>query len=161
MMACTSPALTVRLTPLSISLPATRADKSEISSKIFSLSLWPLTDGAFQAHAEQILCLYREFHRQFFEHDLAESADNHIDRILRGDTSLQAIKQLILADLGGAGLVLDRRRRILHLHVRKGVRRAFGTHQQGIALREIARARGARQNFHQSAIGVLGMPGRN
>src|ERR1700722_16253219 len=124
MMACTSPAFTVRLTPFSISLPATRAVKSEISSKIV-LSSTVLTDGSFQAHTEQILRLDREFHRQLLEHDFAEAAHDHVDRVLGGDSPLQAVKQLILANLGSAGLVLDRRSRILHFHVREGVRGAF------------------------------------
>src|ERR1700733_15740208 len=137
MMACTSPAFTVRLTPFRISFPATRADRSEISSKIVLYST-VLTDGSFQAHTEQILCLYREFHRQFLEHDFAEAADNHIDRILGGNSPLQAVEQLVLADFRGAGLVLDGRSRFLHFHIGEGMRRAFRTHQQRIALREVA-----------------------
>src|SRR5450755_2318409 len=159
MMACTSPAFTVRLTPFSISLPATRAVKSEISSKIVLSSSPASADGSFQAHAEQILCLDREFHRQFFEHDFTEATDDHIDRILGGNSALQAIEQLILANFGGAGLMFDRRGRILHFHIGEGVRRAFRAHQQRVALRKIAGAGRARQNFHQAAIGVLCVTG--
>src|SRR5580698_5776051 len=97
MMACTSPAFTVRLTPFSISLPATRAARSEISSKIV-LSSTVLTDGSFQTHTQQILRLDGEFHRQLLEHHFAEAADNHIDRVLGGNSPLQAIEQLVLTN---------------------------------------------------------------
>src|SRR5271156_518602 len=106
MMACTSPGLTSRLIPLRISLPATRALKSEI----FSIGAIKArsADRSLQAHTQQVLGLHREFHRQFLEHDLAEAAHDHVDRVLRGDTALQAVEQLVLADLRGARLVLNR-----------------------------------------------------
>ncbi len=56
------------------------------------------------------------------------------------------------------------------LHFRGGVaafdighrmRAALIADQQRITLREIARARGARHDFHQPAIGIVRMPGRN
>src|SRR5271163_967288 len=159
MMAWTSPAWTSRLMPFKMSLPATRALKSIILSKISPLK--PSADGAFQAHAQQVLRLDRELHRQLLEHHFAKTADDHVYRVFRRDAALQAVEQLILADLGSAGLVLDRRGRILDLHVGKGVSRAFRPHQQRVALGEIARARGARQYFDQAAVGILGMTGRD
>src|SRR5713226_8093917 len=145
MMAWTSPARTSRLTPFSMALPATRALKSVILSKISPPM--PSTDGAFQTYAQQVLRLDRELHRQFLEHHFAKPADDHVDRVFRGDAALQAVEQLVLADFGRAGLVLDGRGRVLDFHIGKRVRRAFRAHQQRIALGEIARARGARQNF--------------
>src|ERR1700680_2769771 len=131
MMAWTSPARTSRLTPFSMSLPATRALKSVILSKIFPPM--PSADGAFQTHAQQILRLDRELHRQLLEHHFAKPADDHVDRIFRRDAALQAIEQLILADFRSAGLVLDGRGRVFDFHVGKRVRGAFRAHQQRIA----------------------------
>src|SRR3981189_2554019 len=159
MMAWTSPARTSRLTPFSVSLPATRALKSVILSKIFPLK--PLADGAFQTHAQQVLRLDRELHRKFLEHHFAKSTDDHVDRVFGRDAALQAIEQLVLADFGGAGLVLDGRSRILDFHIGKRVRRAFRTHQQRIALGKIARALGARRVFTRAAVGFSAMTRRD
>src|SRR5277367_4339 len=80
MMACTSPALTVRLIPLRISLSSTLACRFLISnisffSKIIicvhpcaSVAKLSLAYRPFQAHAQEFLCFDREFHGQFPEH---------------------------------------------------------------------------------------------
>src|SRR5271165_3658703 len=151
MMACTSPAFTSRSMPLRISLPATRALKSEILSKCPSSR--DSADRAFQADGEQILGLDREFHGQLLEYDLAEATDDHVDRVFCGYAALQAVEQLVLADSRGARFVLDGRSLILDFHVGKGVGRTFWAHQQGIALGEIARTARARQDFHETAVG--------
>src|ERR1039457_6182042 len=90
MMACTSPASTSRLIPCRISLPATRALNSEILSNIVS-SNRRSTDRAFQTHAQQILRLHGEFHRQLLEHHLAKAADDHIDRVFRSEEQTVSI----------------------------------------------------------------------
>ena len=95
---------------------------------------------AFEAHGQQVLRLNRELHRQLLEHLLAKAAHDHVHRILVGNAALQAVEQLVFADLRGARLVLHRRGGVLHFDVREGVGAALAADQQRIALREIARA---------------------
>src|SRR6185312_15572081 len=113
------------------------------------------TNRAFEAHGKQVLRFDRELHRQFLENRLAEAADDEIDGILLRDAAGETVEELVLADLGGARLVLDGRRGVLDLDVGKGVRAAPGAHEERVALREIAGAVGARQDLHQPAVGVL------
>src|SRR5207248_4309014 len=63
------------------------------------------------------------------------------------------------ADLRGRGLVLDLRGRVLHFEVRESVGAALIAEQQRIALRVVARASGALEDFHHAAIAVLAVPG--
>ena len=63
---------------------------------------------AFQAHAQQLLRLDRELHRQLAEHFLAEAADDHVDGVLRRDAALAAVEDLVFADLRRGRLVLHR-----------------------------------------------------
>src|SRR4051812_28250628 len=78
MMACTSPALTVRSMPLRISRSPTVACRFLISSS----GMYVLTNASFQTHAQQLLRFDRELHREFLEHFLTESVDDHRDRVL-------------------------------------------------------------------------------
>ena len=66
-----------------------------------------LSDAAFEADAQEFLRFDGEFHREFAEDFLAEAVDDHVDGVLRGDAALVAVKNLVLADLGGGGFVLD------------------------------------------------------
>src|SRR6185503_15199016 len=97
-------------------------------------------DAALEADAEQLLRLHGELHRQLAEDLLAEAVDDHRDRVLRLQAALPAVEQLVLSDLGRRGLVLEPRRAVLHLDVRKGVRAAVAPHQERVALRVVARA---------------------
>src|SRR5271170_6249283 len=143
MMACTSPALTSSVRPLRISLPPTLTCSLSILS-IAAMS----AHRPFQTDRQQRLRFDRELHRQLLEHRLAKAAHDHVDGVLRGDTARQKIEQLVIADLGGARLVLDRGGGVLDLNVREGVRAAARSHQQRIALGEIARTLGARQDLY-------------
>src|SRR5438270_9561162 len=68
MMACTSPALTVRSMPFRISRSPTVACRFLISSS----DMYDLSDAAFETHAQQLLRFHRELHRELFEDLFAE-----------------------------------------------------------------------------------------
>src|SRR5690606_7899514 len=70
-----------------------------------------------------------------------------------------AIEQLVVADLGGGGLVLDGGAGVLHLHVGEGVGAAALADQQAVALGVVAGALGAALDLHQAAVGVLAAAG--
>src|SRR6202040_3029085 len=150
MIACTSPALTERSIPRKISRPSvSRACRSLISSistlfhqiyprdrstsgLLFLQGKYrtPSSDAAFEAHGEQLLRFDREFHRQLFQHFLAEAVDDQRHGVLGAEPALPAIEQLILADLRRRRLVLDPGGRIAHLDVGHRVRAAPVADQQ-------------------------------
>src|SRR4029077_16877072 len=132
MMAWTSPAFTWRSMPRRISLSSTLACRFLISRIIPSRQL--SADDPLQAHAQQLLRLDGELHRQVQEHLLAEAVDDHVYRGLRGQAALLAVKNLVLADLRGGRLVLPLRAGVLHLDVREGVRPAAVAQKQRVAL---------------------------
>src|ERR1043166_4970198 len=144
MMACTSPRSTVRSTPYRICLSPTDAVRPRISRSAIPRSLFPspyspsLPDAPLERDAQQLLCFERELHRQFLEHFLAESAHDHGDRVLGGQSALLEIENLVFADLGGRRFVLDGRRAVSDFHVWERVRAAAIPHQHGIALRVVA-----------------------
>ena len=115
--------------------------------------------AAFEAHAEELLCLDRELHRQLAQHLLAESVHDHRDRVFLGDAALAAVEELVLADLRGGRLVLDGRAGVLHLDVGEGVRAALVAEQQRIALAEVARAVRLRADAHEPAVALLAAAG--
>src|SRR4051794_33173320 len=53
----------------------------------------------FERNPQQLLRFQRELHRQLLEHFLAEAADDHAHRLLRAESALLEIEDLILADL--------------------------------------------------------------
>src|SRR5690606_9415447 len=96
-------------------------------------------DAAFERDFQQLLGLHRELHGQLAEDLLAEAVDDQRDRVLLGDAAAAAVEQLVLADLGGGGLVLDRGAGIPHLDVGEGVGTALLADQQAVALGVVAR----------------------
>ena len=120
-----------------------------------------LSNAAFQADAEQFLCFHGEFHRQFTENFLAEAIDDHVDRVFVEMPRWLQIKNLVFADLRSGASCSTARDGVLHFDVRERVRAALVAQQQRIALRVVARARGALQDLHQAAIGVLPVAGGN
>src|SRR5687767_420739 len=181
MIAWTSPALTVRSTPLRICLSPTRAWRFLISSRGAIVASYvaratspvipflvpghgrsrpchdsqPLTDAAFQAHAQQLLRLDRELHRQLAEDFLAEAVDDHVHRVFQRDAARLAVEELVLADLARAGLVLGAAGRVAHLDVRLRVRAALVAQQQRVALGVVAAVGRALEDLYQAAVGVL------
>src|SRR5690606_31155045 len=81
------------------------------------------------------------------------------DRVLLGDAAAAAVEQLVIADLGGGGLVLDGRIGVLHLDVGEGVGPALLADQQAVALGVVARAVGIAVDLDQAAVGVLATAG--
>src|SRR5881394_442263 len=159
MIACTSPLPIVRSTPLRISRAATRTWRSSTFNIVLMLRY--SADRAFEAHAQKLLRLDRELHRQLFEHLSAETVHDHVDRVLLGEPALPAVEQLVLADLRRRRLVLDARGAVARLDVRERVRAALRTEQQRIALRVVSRPVRRRQHLHEPAIGILPVPGRD
>src|ERR1041385_8544809 len=120
-----------------------------------------LADAAFQADAQEFLGFDGEFHGQLAEDLLAKAVHDHVHGVLGGDAARVAVKDLVLADLRRAGLVLDTRRGVLHFDVREGMRAAFVADEQRIALREVAGAGRAFQNLDLAAVAILAAPGRD
>src|SRR2546422_1010450 len=96
-----------------------------------------------------------ELHRQLLEDFLAEAVHDHADRVLRGETALLAVEDLVLADLGGRGLVLHDRRTVAHVDVGERVRPALVADEHRVALRVVARPLRALQDLHEPAVRVL------
>src|SRR3954471_7756744 len=97
-----------------------------------------LSNASFQTYSQQLLRFLRELERQLVEDLLAEAADDHVDRVFETDAARLAVEELILADLAGAGLVLDLAGGVTDVDVRARVRAALITQQQRIALRVVA-----------------------
>src|SRR5690606_21714763 len=72
---------------------------------------------------------------------------------------LAARVELVVADLGGGGLVLHHRRRVAALDVGKGVGGTAVADQQGVALGVVAGALGAGVDGHPAAVGVGAVAG--
>src|SRR6478672_6605914 len=176
MMAWISPGFTFKEMPLRISLPSTPARRSLISSNSnapsekvtgeryavsrFGSSLRsPLADAAFQAHREQLLRLDRELHRELLEDLLAEAVHDHGNGILGVEPALLEVEDLVLADLGGRGLVLHAGGRVLYVDVRKRVRAAPVADEHRVALRVVPRAVGSGHDPHQPAVASLSLSG--
>src|SRR5678816_1121203 len=169
MMACASPELMVRLIPLRICLPSTPALRSLISNigcvliqfnfRVANIQqkcrLSRLANASFQADAQKLLGLNGKFHGEFSENFLAEAVHNHVYGVLRGESALVAIEDLVLADLGSRSLVLYLGGRILHFDVREGVCTALVAQEQGITLRKVPRVDGAFQDLDLPAVAVL------
>src|SRR6476469_3029125 len=121
-MACTSPAFTVRSMPFRISRPATFACRSLISSNgISSNGIRSLTNASFKADSQQLLGFHGEFHGKLAEHFLTEAVHDHRDRVFGRDAALPAIENLVFPDLGGRRLVLHRGRRVFDFEIREGM----------------------------------------
>ena len=118
-----------------------------------------ISDAAFQADAQQLLCFDGEFHGQLAEDALAEAVDDHGDGVFGLEPALAEVEHLVLADLRRGGFVLHARRRILHFDIRERVRAALVADQQRIALGVVPRARGVLHDLHLAAVGVLAVAG--
>src|SRR5271170_2853245 len=100
MIACTSPAFTVRSRPLRISLPSISTCRFLTSSNgiepltlssgchFFEKAGPDLSDRALQRDRDQLLRLDREFHRQLLQHVFDETVDDKRGRLLRREPTL-------------------------------------------------------------------------
>src|SRR4030095_11202364 len=157
MMACTSPACTVRSMPRRMGLPSTATCRFLMVSIRAPLS----TDRPFETDTQQLLRFHRELHRQFLEHLHAEAVDDHRHRVLRREAAALAVIELVFTDARGRGLVLDPGGGVLHLDVGEGVSGALVAQQQRVTLRVVASADGALRDLYLPAVGVASMAGRD
>src|SRR5688572_33026805 len=98
--------------------------------KGYPVTVFHLTDAALEADIQQLLRLHCEFHGELAENLFAESIDDHRDGSLRGDATLLAVEELILADLRGRSLVFHLSRGVFDLYIRESMGAAFVAHQQ-------------------------------
>src|ERR1700759_4377090 len=89
-----------------------------------------LTDRSLKRDRDQLLRFDREFHRQLLQHVLDEAVDHEADGFFLRKSALDAVKQHVLGDLRGGGLVLEQRRGILGLDIGHGVRAALVADQK-------------------------------
>src|SRR3989442_14219282 len=108
MIECTSPGFISRSIPLRISWLSTFTFRFLISSKLIPIPLDLLSDTAFQADAQQLLCLHRKLHRHFAEHGLAEPVADHGNRAFALRAALAPLKERVFADLGRGALCFHR-----------------------------------------------------
>src|SRR6266576_554609 len=92
--------------------------------------MYVLADASFETDAEQLLRFHRELHRKLTEDLFAEAVHDHADRVLGRDAALAAVENLVLADLGGGGLMLDLRGRVADFQIRERMRAALIAEQQ-------------------------------
>src|SRR3972149_4685058 len=158
MIAWTSPGLMDRSIPFRICLSPILTCRFLISSIGFLLPLHERrsADRTFevQAHADQLLRLDGELHRQLQEDLLAEPVHDHVRRVLGRDPAGLAVEELLVPDLRGRRLVLHLGRRFLHLDVREGEGGAVGANQEGVALGVVPGVLRAFEDAHLAAIGV-------
>ena len=67
------------------------------------------------------MCFDGELHGKFVHYLFGVAVDDESDGIFDANTPLPAVEELVVADLGGGGLVLDGSRRISDDHVRESV----------------------------------------
>src|SRR5687768_7119742 len=152
MMACTSPGSIARSIPRRISWPPAPACRF-LTRSITS------PHASFEAHAEQLLRLDREFHRQLPEDLPAETVDDHVHRVFSRESPLPAVEDLILANFRRRRLVLHPGGAVLDFEIGKGMRAALIADQQRVALRVVAGPARPLGNLHQPAIGILTVAG--
>src|SRR5438094_5613064 len=185
MMAWTSPLLTVRLMPFRISLPSTDAYRFRISNiqlklqKGMVFGFWSLVfqigqtkkqspktktilpNRPFQFQTQQARRFNCKLHWQLQENILAETVDDERHGVFLRNASLHQIEQLLLTDPRCRSFMLNLRAVIHHLDIRKGIRSGVGTNQHRVTLRVVPGIHCLWHNLHQTAIAVVGMPGRN
>src|ERR1700742_1080263 len=107
MIACTSPALTVRLIPFNISFSSTSACKFLMISIYIGLVFVSnflrhsarLSHTSFQSDGQQLLGFDGKFHRQLVQHFAGIAVDDQRHSLFRIDAALVEIKYLVFADL--------------------------------------------------------------
>ena len=93
-----------------------------------------LPDASFQADTQQFLGFDGELHGKFFEHFLGVAVDNQADSAFLVDAALLAVKQLVVGDFRGGGLMFHYGRLVVAFDIWPGVGTALVTHQQRVAL---------------------------
>ena len=107
------------------------------------------------------MCFDGELHRKFVHYLFGVAVDDESDGIFNANTPLPAVEELVVADLGGGGLMFDRSRGVSDDHVRESVCAATVAEEQGVALAVVAGIVGVDTHLDESAVGVLAMSGRD
>lgn len=115
--------------------------------------------ASLKAHAEKLLGLHGEFHRQILHHVPAEAIDDERNGFFGLHSPLAAIKKLVFRYFCACGFVFELSGRISTLHIRDRMCPALLADQKAIALRKIPCTIGACQNLDLPPVRVLGMPG--
>ena len=89
---------------------------------------------SFQTDAEKFLSFYGKFHRQLPQNFFAKAIDDHAHGILRRDSALVAVEDLVFPDLGSCRFVFHLGGRILDIDVRERVGSALIPNQERVAL---------------------------
>ena len=97
-----------------------------------------LSHGAFQRHAEQLLCFYGELHRQLVQYLFGIAVHDEADGLFCGYASLVAVEELLFADLACCGFMLHYGGVVVDVHIRECVCSAVAAEQQGVARRVVA-----------------------
>jgi hypothetical protein len=118
-----------------------------------------LPNTTFKAHTQKFLGFDGEFHGQVFEDFFAVAVDDHVDRVLRWDTALVAIEDLVFTDFRSRRFVFDGRGGVADFDVGERVRAAFVAQKQRIALRIVTGVFGGLHDFDEAAIAVLTFAG--
>ena len=122
------------------------SNKFSIYSSIF------LAYGTLKGYAEQFLCFNGELHRQFVQYLLGISVDDEPDCLFGTNSSLVAVEELVLGNLGCGGLMLNYCAVVVYVHVRECVRTALVAQQQRVALAVVACSFGILAHAHQASI---------
>ena len=93
------------------------------------------------------------------QHFLGKAVDDQRHRFFLAQATLHRIEKLVVGNLACGRLMLDLRAGIADLDIGHGMRAAFVTEQQAIALGKIAHAIGIGCHAHQPAIGVVAFSG--
>ena len=102
-----------------------------------------------------------EFHRETGEDFVGVAVDYEAYSVFGVEASLVAVEELLVADLGSGGLMLDDSRRVEALDVREGVGAAFRADQQAVTLGIVPRPDRSRIHPHETPVAVLAMAGGN
>ena len=105
------------------------------------------------------MCFDGELHGKFVHYHFGGAVDDESEGIFDPKTPLPAVEELVVADLGGGGLVLDGSRRIGDDHIREGVCATTVAEKQGVALAVVAGIVGVDTHLDESSVGVLAMSG--
>src|SRR5918995_6525778 len=117
--------------------------------------LLSLPNTSFQTDSEQLLGFDRKLHGQLLEDFLTEAVDDHGNGVLGVEPALFEIKDLIFADLGRRGFVLDGGGGVLYIDIRKRVSATAIADQHRITLRVVPGSGGPGEHLHHTAVAVL------
>ena len=120
-----------------------------------------LSYAAFEGNLQQTLSLDGKFHWQLVHHLFGVAVNYKTDSVFGGNSALVAVEYLVLVDFRSCGFVLHDSGVVLHIDLWESVGTACRAKQQAVALGVVSHARSSWHHFHQSAVAVLAMAGRD